>query len=76
MRIKYISNIENFFDMINSCKGEVALISNEGDRIVLTSKLSRFVVTLLNDSELLGDFEIQTSEKEDFERIVTYLMEQ
>lgn len=76
MKIKHIKNIEKFFDMINSCKGEVALISGEGDRIVLTSKLSRFVVAALNDSELLGELEIYANEKEDVERIVKYLMAQ
>lgn len=76
MKINHIKNIGDFFNMINSCKGEVSLISADGDKIVLTSKLSRFVVTALNESQLLGELEIIASEREDIEKIVDYLIKQ
>ena len=76
MKITYIKDTKKFFDMIDTCKGDVALISKDGDRIVLTSKISRFIVEVLNNNEMISELEIFASEKEDIEKIITYLSEQ
>jgi len=43
MKITNISNVEEFFKVIDSCKGTVELVSPEGDRINLKSKLSQYL---------------------------------
>ncbi len=39
MKIQNISDVNTFFKVIDSCKGTVELVSPEGDRINLKSKL-------------------------------------
>ena len=39
MKIKNITDIDGFFKVIDSCQGKVELITGEGDRLNLKSKL-------------------------------------
>ena len=41
MKIQNINDVESFFKIIDQCKGSVELVSPEGDRINLKSKLSQ-----------------------------------
>ena len=41
MKIQNISDVEKFFQVIDQCKGTIELVSAEGDRINLKSKLSQ-----------------------------------
>ena len=40
MKIQNINDVESFFKIVDQCKGPVELVSPEGDRINLKSKLS------------------------------------
>ena len=52
MKIKVIKNVDRFFETVDKCKGQVHVKSSEGDDIVLTSKLSRIIFTIINDDQL------------------------
>lgn len=39
MKVTNITNIEGFFKTVDSCKGKVELLTGEGDRLNLKSKL-------------------------------------
>ena len=41
MKVSKIKDIEKFFQVVDSCKGKVELVTGEGDRLNLKSKLSR-----------------------------------
>ena len=43
MKVQNISDVNAFFKMIDECKGTVELVSDEGDRINLKSKLSQYL---------------------------------
>ena len=43
MKITNIKDTKAFFDVIDSCEGRVELVTGEGDRLNLKSKLSQFV---------------------------------
>ena len=43
MKIQNIDNVEKFFKVVDSCKGKVELVTGEGDRLNLKSKLSQYV---------------------------------
>ena len=43
MKITNINNIEKFFQLVDKCSGKVELVTNEGDRLNLKSKLSQYV---------------------------------
>ena len=43
MKITNIKDTEAFFKVVDSCAGRVELVTGEGDRLNLKSKLSQFV---------------------------------
>ena len=43
MKIQNIDNVEKFFNVIDQRKGTVELVSPEGDRINLKSKLTQYL---------------------------------
>ena len=43
MKVQNINNIEKFFQVVDSCTGKVELVTGEGDRLNLKSKLSQYV---------------------------------
>ena len=43
MKIRNIKDIDGFFHVIDSCDGKVELITGEGDRLNLKSKLCQYV---------------------------------
>lgn len=70
-----IQDVEDFMKFIDSCNGKMELVTVEGDRLNLKSKLSQYVSLdkLLSDS-MLGELEIIAYEPEDNTRLVNYLM--
>lgn len=43
MKLRTINQVEDFLATVNSCKGDVWLESQEGDKFNLKSKLSQFI---------------------------------
>ena len=41
MKVMGIKDIDKFFEVADSCKGKVELVTGEGDRLNLKSKLSQ-----------------------------------
>ena len=39
MKVQNIKDVNKFFEVIDSCKGKVELVTGEGDRLNLKSKL-------------------------------------
>lgn len=74
MKIENISNVENFFKVIDECKGPVELVSPEGDRINLKSKLSQYVsLASMFSNGYIRELDIVAREKEDVERLIKYM---
>lgn len=73
MRVKTINNIPDFFQMIDSCKGSVELLTGEGDRLNLKSKLCQFlsIGQIFSKSEELH-LEIIASEADDLQKIYQF----
>ena len=76
MKIQNISNINRFFEVVDSCKGKVELVTGEGDRLNLKSKLSQYV-SLANifSSGEIPEIEIVAYEKEDIEKPIDFMIE-
>lgn len=75
MKVKNISNIEKFFKVVDSCAGKVELVTGEGDRLNLKSKLSQYVslANIFSDGTI-GELEIIAYEPEDISKIVDFMM--
>ena len=54
MKVQNITDIEGFFKAIDGCKGKVELVTGEGDRLNLKSKLSQYVslATIFSNGEI------------------------
>lgn len=75
MKIFNISNVDKFFEVVDSCHGQVHVISPEGDDIVLTSKLSRFLFAALNEAEIDNlDLELKCDNPDDTIKFIEYLV--
>lgn len=77
MKIENISNIEEFFKVIDQCKGTVELVTGEGDRLNLKSKLSQYVslAKIFSNGEI-PEMELVAHEKEDVERLISFMIGQ
>ena len=43
MKVNKINNIKGFLEVLDQCKGQVGVVTSEGDRLNLRSKLSQLV---------------------------------
>lgn len=75
MKVTHIKNIEGFFKTVDSCKGKVELVTGEGDRLNLKSKLSQYVsmANIFSNGEI-PELEIIAHEPEDVERLFDFMM--
>ena len=76
MKIKNIENPEEFLKVIDSCTGRVELITDDGDRLNLKSKLCQLVSlsTIFSSAAKIPEMEIVAHELEDSKKIMDYLM--
>ena len=74
MKIKNIKDVDAFFKVIDSCKGTVELVSPEGDRINLKSKLAQYL-TLANifSDGYIKEMELVAYEESDVSRLIKFM---
>ena len=74
MKVQNITNIEKFFEVVDNCKGRVELVTGEGDRLNLKSKLSQYVsmANIFSNGEI-PELEI-AYEPEDTERLIQFMI--
>lgn len=75
MKVENIKDIEGFFKTIDSCKGKVELVTGEGDRLNLKSKLSQYVslANIFSGGEI-PELELVAYEKEDIEKLMYFMI--
>ncbi|HIT12721.1 MAG TPA: polya polymerase [Candidatus Scatomonas merdigallinarum] len=75
MKVENIKDIDKFFSVINSCKGRVELVTGEGDRLNLKSKLTQYVAlaNIFSNGEI-PQMEIIASEKEDVDKLLNFMI--
>ncbi len=76
MKIENIKNVNEFFKVVDSCKGKVELVTGEGDRLNLRSKLSQYVslANVFSDGNV-RELEIVAYEPEDITKLINYMMQ-
>lgn len=74
MKIANITDVNSFFKVLDECKGKVELVSPEGDRINLKSKLSQYfaLATVFSDG-YIKELELVATDKDDVERLIKYM---
>lgn len=75
MKIQNITNVEHFFEVVDSCAGKVELVTGEGDRLNLKSKLSQYVslANIFSDGTI-EELEVIAYEPDDITKIVNFMM--
>lgn len=75
MKVTHIKDIEGFFKVVDSCKGKVELVTGEGDRLNLKSKLSQYVsMANIFSSGEIPELEIIAHEKEDVDKLINFMV--
>ena len=76
MKVQNIKDIDKFFKVIDTCVGKVELVTGEGDRLNLKSKLSKYVsmANIFSDGTI-AELEILAYEPEDITKLVNFMME-
>lgn len=75
MKVEHISDINKFFDVVEQCKGRVELVTGEGDRLNLKSKLCQYVsmANIFSNGEI-PELEVVAYEKEDIDSLISFMM--
>lgn len=75
MKVQNITDIEGFFKVVDQCRGKVELVTGEGDRLNLKSKLSQYVsmANIFSNGEI-PELEILAYEKEDIDKLVSFMI--
>ncbi len=77
MKVQNITDIDKFFKVVDACKGKVELVTGEGDRLNLKSKLSQYVsmANIFSDGTI-AELELVAYEPEDIDKLVNFMMNQ
>lgn len=75
MKVQNIKDIDKFFKVIDTCVGKVELVTGEGDRLNLKSKLSQYVsmANIFSNGEI-PELEIIAYEKDDIDKLVSFMI--
>lgn len=77
MKIKLykIDNLAEFMDLVNGCKGQVYIISPQGDKLNLKSTLVKFVALAnLFNSSVIEKLELEVTGKDDEQKIIDFMI--
>lgn len=77
MKVQNIKNIDKFFSVVDSCEGKVELVTGEGDRLNLKSKLSQYVAlaNVFSDGTI-KEMEIVAYEIDDIKKLINFMVNQ
>ena len=75
MKIKNITNINKFFEVLEECNGKVELITSEGDILNLKSKLNQYIAfTHMFTEAKIDEIEIIAHDPQDMHKLLEYLI--
>ena len=75
MKFENVKNVERLFQIIrDECSGTVELVSSEGDRINLKSRLSQYISMVRRlDTEFVKELELVASDPADVDRLLRFM---
>lgn len=76
MKLNNIEKPQEFLKLIDSCVGKVELVTDEGDRLNLKSKLCQYIslTNFFSSMSEISQLEIVAYEPEDIEKIMEYMI--
>lgn len=74
MKIQNVTDVEGFFELVDHCKGKVELVTGEGDRLNLKSKLSQYVsLARIFADDMIPEMELVVYDPEDAVHFINYM---
>lgn len=75
MKIDKLTDIEGFLEVVNSCHGQVEMVTGEGDRLNLKSKLCQIIAlsTIFPQITEIPNLEVFAHEPDDMEKLAKFL---
>lgn len=75
MKIQAKIDLDEFFAIVDSCKGKVELVTEDGDRYNLSSKISQVVAVtkFFSDEADVPALKVVASNSEDKKKIMAFL---
>ncbi len=75
IKIANITDVERFFNTVDRCKGEIELLTSEGDRLNLRSKLCQYVsLSSIFSEAKIDEITLAVSDPSDVELLLQYLI--
>ena len=75
MKLTKIDNPERLFEVVDQCVGTVELVTGEGDRLNLKSKLCQIIslTSIFSGNIEIPELEIIAHEPEDVDRLIKFM---
>lgn len=75
MKLYNITDIDAFFNLVDSCDGGVYLISTEGDKLNLKSKLCQYLaMAKMFSSDYIKELSLQVENDSDKEQFIKFMV--
>lgn len=75
MKLYNLKDINGFFDIVNSCKGKVFIVSSEGDRLNLKSTLTQYIAfSNLFSNPDIAELELEVENSDDAKRFLNFMI--
>ena len=75
MKVKNISDPQKLFKKLSECTGSIELVTKEGDRLNLRSKLCQYIVLMnIFNNAKIDELELILSEPSDVVHIMDFLV--
>lgn len=76
MKLANIENPQDLLDVVDQCVGTVELVTPEGDRLNLKSKLCQYIslTSVFASASNIPELEIIAYEAEDVKRLMNFMM--
>ncbi len=75
MKFEYINDLKGFFEEIDKCQGNVYVVTPDGDRLNLKSRLTQYIAFAeIFDDQVIKDMELVFDKPEDENIVVDFLL--
>ena len=74
MKIQNITDVDAFFKVVDECTGKVELVSPDGDRVNLKSKLTQYLsMATMFSNGYIKELDLVATEREDIDRLIKFM---
>ncbi len=76
MKLRNVTNITQFLETVDSCKGDVYLTTPQGDRLNLKSQLTKMLaMSSIFDTAEIKEMDLEFSDSSDISTMLVFCME-